>query len=140
MQPLIPKQVNHNLLLLDLDHSAQSISCQTYISPNTICNIHKKHHPNLQKSTGECPKILSPIDLYHSTQLLTSGQVDTAPQLAHHFREIKKRSVSAQTVHHSLKSMGIRVIAKVKKPLLKPYHKRTRIDFADQYLHWAVED
>jgi len=47
IQPLTPKKVNHNLLLLDLNHSACSISHQTHISPNTICNIHKKYHPNL---------------------------------------------------------------------------------------------
>src|SRR5216683_2682507 len=84
MQPLTPEKVNHILLFLDLDHSACSISHQTHISPNTICNICKKHHPNLQKSTEGHPRILSPIDLCHSTQLLTSGQVDTAPQLPHH--------------------------------------------------------
>ncbi len=78
-----------------VNHSACSIYHQTHISPNTICNIHKKHHPNLQKSTRGHPKILSPIDLHHSTQLLTSGQVDTAPQLAHNLQEIKGRSVSA---------------------------------------------
>jgi hypothetical protein len=27
--------------------------------------------------------------------------------------------------------MGMRAIAKVKKPLLKPHHKRARIDFAE---------
>ena len=95
MQPLTPEKVNHILLLLYLNHSAHSIYHQTHISPNTICNIHKKHHPNLQKSTEGYPKILSPIDLHYSTQLLTSSQVDTGPQLAHNLQEIKGRSVSA---------------------------------------------
>jgi len=139
MQPLTPEKVNHILHLLDLNHSAHSIYHQTHISPNKVCNIRKKHHPNLQKSTGGCPKILSPIDLCHSTQLLTSGQVDTAPQLAHNLQEIKERSVSAQTVCCGLKSIGIKAIAKVKKPL-KPYHERARMDFAEQYLHWTVKD
>ncbi len=135
MQPLTPEKVNHILHLLDLNHSACFIYCQTHISPNTICNICKKHCPNLQKSTRGCPKILSPIDLCHSTQLLTSGQVDTAPQLAHNLQEIKGRSVSAQTMHHGLKSIGMKATAKVKKPLLKPHYKRARMDFAEQYLH-----
>ena len=34
----------------------------------------------------------------------------------------------------------MRAIAKVKKPLLKPHHKRARMDFAEKYLHWTVED
>ena len=63
MQPLTPEKVNHILLLLDLSHSAYSISYQTHISPNTICNMHKKRHPNLQKSTEGCTKILSPTVL-----------------------------------------------------------------------------
>jgi hypothetical protein len=36
--------------------------------------------------------------------------------------------------------MGMRAVAKVKMPLLKPYHKRARMDFAVKYLHWTVED
>jgi len=43
-------------------------------------------------------------------------------------------------VHHGLKSIGIKATAKVKKPLFKPYHKRARMDFAEQYLHWTVKD
>jgi hypothetical protein len=66
--------------------------------------------------------------------------VDTAPQLAYHLQELKGRPVSAQIVHHSLRLMGMRAIAKVKKPLLKPHHKRARMDFAEKYLHWTVED
>jgi len=140
MQPLTPEKVNHILLLLDSNHSAQSIHYQTHISPSAICKIHKKYCPNLQKSTGGHPKILSSIDLCHSARLLTSGQVDTAPQLAHKLQEIKGRSVSTQTVHHGLKSIGMKAIVKVKKPLLKLHHKRARMDFAEQYLHWTVED
>ena len=34
----------------------------------------------------------------------------------------------------------MKAITKVKKPLLKPHHKRARMDFAEQYLHWTVED
>jgi len=36
--------------------------------------------------------------------------------------------------------MDIRAVAKVKKPLLKPHHKRARMDFVEKYLHWTVED
>ena len=140
MKPLTPEQVNHILLLLDLNHSAHHIHRQTGISPNTISNIRKKYCPNLQKSTGGHPKILSSIDLRHGAQLLTSGQVDTAPQLAHCLQKIKGRSISAQTVRCGLKSIGMKAIAKVKKPLLKLRHKRARMEFAEQYLHWTVED
>jgi hypothetical protein len=31
--------------------------------------------------------------------------------------------------------MGMRAVAKVKKPLLKLHHKRARMDFAEKYLH-----
>ncbi len=43
-------------------------------------------------------------------------------------------------MHHGLKSIGIKATAKIKKPLLKPYYKRARMDFAEQYLHWTFED
>jgi hypothetical protein len=36
--------------------------------------------------------------------------------------------------------MGMRAVAKVKKPLLKLHHKREKMDFAEKYLHWTVED
>jgi hypothetical protein len=29
---------------------------------------------------------------------------------------------------------------KLKKPLLKLHHKRARMEFSEQYLHWTVED
>jgi len=38
-------------------------------------------------------------------------------------------------VHCGLKLIGIKAIAKVKKPLLNPYYKRARIDFTEQYLY-----
>ena len=140
MHSLTPEKLNHILLLLDLNHSSRSIQSQTHISHTTICKIRKEHRPNLQKSSGGCPKILSPIDLCHSVRLLTSGQVDTAPKLAQKLQEIKGRPVSAQTMCRSLKSMGLKAVAKVKKPLLKPHHRRARMHFAEQYLDWTVED
>ena len=135
MKPLTSKQVNYILILLDLNHSAASIHCQTHISVSKICKLYKKHYPNLLISKGGCLKILSLLDLCYSTQFLSSGQVDTAPQLAHHLQELKGRPVSAQTVCHSLRLIGMRAVAKVKKPLLKPHHKRARMDFTEKYLH-----
>jgi hypothetical protein len=140
MKSLTSEQVNHILVLLDLNHSAASIHRQTHISVSKICKLRKEHRPNLLMSKGGHPKILSLLDLRHSTRLLSSGQVDTAPQLAHHLQELKGRPVSAQTVCHSLRLMGMRAVAKVKKPLLKPHHKRARMEFAEKYLHWTMED
>ena len=149
MKPLTPKQVNHNLLL-DLNHSDCHIHCQTGISPNTISNIHKKYCPNLQKSTGGCSKILSSVNLCHGAWLLTFGQVDTAPQLAHCLQEIKGRSISIQTVHCGFKSIGIkchrqatvshrfqigfRILTPVRLVLLRTYH----LKWPSQVITWRV--
>jgi hypothetical protein len=140
MKPLSTEQVNHILLLLDLGHSGHSIHHQTGISVSKVSQLRKEHRPHLQKSTGGCPKILSDMDLRHSTRLLTSGQVDNAPQLARRLQEIKGRPISAQTVRRGLKSVGMKAVVKVKKPLLKAHHKRARKEFAERYLHWTVED
>jgi hypothetical protein len=67
MKPLTSEQVNHILVLLDLNHSAASIHHQTHISVSKICKLCKEHHPNLLISKGGCPKILSLLDLCHST-------------------------------------------------------------------------
>ena len=140
MHPLSPEKVNHILLLIDLGHSAHSIHCQTGISVSKVSKLHKEHCPNQGNSTGGCPRILSPLDLHHSTCLLSSGKADTAPQLAHHLQQIKSTPVSAQTVCCALKKLGMRAVAKVKKPLLKPHHIKARMEFAEKHLDWTVED
>ena len=62
MQPLIPENVNHILLLLDLNHFAHSIYCQTHISPSAICKICKKNTTQPYKNPLEdAPKSSLPL-------------------------------------------------------------------------------
>ena len=50
------------------------------------------------------------------------------------------KHVDASTIRKILKQEGLKAIAKVKKPYLKPQHKRHRLEFANEYKYWTVED
>jgi len=72
--------------------------------------------------------------------LITSGQVDTAVQVAKVLRDTADMDVSAQTIRRGLKKVGLKAGAKSKKPLLSARHKRARLDFAVAHCYWTVED
>lgn len=72
--------------------------------------------------------------------MVTSGQAETAVQLARDLRDTTGVEVSDDTVRRALKQAGLKAAEKKKKPRLLPTHKRRRLEFARKYQHWTVED
>jgi hypothetical protein len=58
--------------------------------------------------------------------VLSQDKVDSALQMAKALQNVTNQSIPAQTVHHHLKSKGMRAVVKRKRPLLKPHHRRAR--------------
>ena len=68
------------------------------------------------------------------------GKVDNAVQMAKTLQNVTNQSISTQTVRRHLKSKGMRPVVKRKRPLLKPHHKKARMEFAERHLEWTIED
>jgi uncharacterized sporulation protein YeaH/YhbH (DUF444 family) len=68
------------------------------------------------------------------------GKVDNAVLMAKALQNVTNQSISAQTVRRQLKSKGMRAVVKRKRPLLKPHHRRARMEFAERHLEWTIED
>jgi len=82
MKSLSPAQHNHVLSLLDAGQSACQISSKTGLHNSTISQLHSKHHPHLQKSSGGCPSKLSSADVHFAQCLITTRKAENAVQIA----------------------------------------------------------
>ena len=69
-----------------------------------------------------------------------SGRADNAVQVANQLRNDSIANVSASTVRHTLRQLGMRAVIKKKRPRLLARHKRDRLNFARRYQHWTVDD
>jgi transposase len=140
MKPLSPYQVQYVISLLQAGHSVRHIARAASRSVGTVTNIRKKYLSDLPKSFGGRPTKLSNHDIRHATRLLGSGEAETAPQVAKRLEEIKDITISPQTVRNFLKRAGLKAVGKKKRPYLKHSHRKARMDFAEKYQHWTVED
>jgi len=140
MRTLSLASQNHILSLLDAGHSATQIASNTGYSLGTVSKLRSKHRSHLSKSLGGRPPKLSSANIRHAQRLISSGKADTAVDVTKALKNITNQSLSAQTVHRSLKAAGLKAVAKKKKPFLSKRHKKERMDFALAHQDWTVED
>ena len=67
-------------------------------------------------------------------------KVDNAVEVTKSLEDVTNQSISSQTVRHSLHKAGIRPVVKKKHPLLKPSHRRERLDWAERHKEYTLED
>ena len=140
MKPLSSNQINYIISLLQAGHSVHDIAQAAHRSMGAISKISQKYLSDLSKSSEGCSPMLNDHDMCYVTHLLTSGEVDTAPQLAKRLEALKDTTISAQTIRNYLGAAGLKAITKKKRPYLKPGHHRARMNFAKKHLYWTVED
>src|SRR6266436_5390916 len=131
---------NTILTMLDAGHSAHSISSTTGVHTSTITKLHSKEHSRLQKSSGGCPKKLSPANIYHAVHLITSQKAENAVQVTKALSNITNQSLSPSTVRLHLKKAGMKAVVKAKRPFLKAKHRKAHLDFANAHKDWTVDD
>jgi hypothetical protein len=68
------------------------------------------------------------------------GKVDNAVEATKALLKITNTSISYQTVRCQLKARGMKAVVKRKRPLLKPHHRKARMEFAERHLEWTIED
>jgi isopentenyl diphosphate isomerase/L-lactate dehydrogenase-like FMN-dependent dehydrogenase len=72
--------------------------------------------------------------------MIRTGKAANAVQAAKHLNSVIDSTVSVQTIRNVLKEDGLKAYVKKKKPLLTTRHKKARLQFAQKYSEWTVED
>ena len=82
MRPLSVDNLN---IVISRHHSSQTtcqISSSTGFSIGTISKVHSEHFSDIPKSPGGYPVKLSPANVCHAVNFITSGKAETAVQVS----------------------------------------------------------
>ena len=139
------KQVSQQVIaevvyLLHNGHSYTQIAAQLQLSKTSICRIKQRYLPDLAHSKGGRPKLLDERKVRMMVRQITSGQLDTAVDVAKRVKQVEDTEISADTVRRALKKAGMKAAVKQKKPFLRPQHIRARLAFAQRHKYWTVDD
>lgn len=126
--------------LLLSGHSARQISSILGLSLATISRIRNERCPDLPRSPGGRPCLLTPSDMRLAIRYISSGKADTAVQVHKLLQDATNMTLSVSTLRANLKSAGLKSAPKVKRAFLSPRHRRERLNFAYSHLHWTVDD
>lgn len=140
MHKITTALTNRVLALLDSGTSGAKISQELSLGLGTISRIRSQHRSYLPKSSGGRPVKLSSANIDYARRVIRMGKVDNAVQVAKALQDVTNQPISAQTIRRQLKSKGMRPVVKRKRPLLKPHHRRARMEFAERHLEWTIED
>jgi hypothetical protein len=112
------------------------VAKELFVSESMVSKTRTLYIPDLPKSRGGRPRIVSDTTSRLATCLITSGQADTAPQL----QKLLPVTACTQTIRNVLKREGLKAAVKRKKPALKPRHIRDRLEFAMRHRYWIMDD
>ena len=140
MRKLSSSQTEHILFLLDSGMSATAIQRQTHVSLGAISKIRSDHRPTLSKSSGGRPPLLTSSSINYAKRMIHTGKAENAVQAAGLVQGWSSTSFSTQTLRRGLKRSGMVPVVKKKRPLLKPHHRKARLEFAERHQEWTVED
>src|SRR6201996_5913465 len=140
MRPLSSAQKNTILTMLDAGQSTCSISATTGVHPSTISTLCSKERSGLQKSTGGCPKKLSPSNICHAIHLISTQRAENAVQVTKTRSNIINQPLSPSTTCFHLKKAGMKAVVKIKCPLLSARHHKACLDFAHAHKDWTLDD
>lgn len=137
----LPAQTEDRIVyLLQSGKSGVQIEQITGVSTGKISAIRKARCPDLPKSSGGRPSLLSDYDNRLIVRSITSGKVNTATQAKKVLQDATNKSVSASTIRRSLKKAGMKGKVKPNKPLLSKKHQRNRLKFAERHMEWTPDD
>ena len=100
----------------------------------------RKSVPTFKSTKGGRPSKLSSTTLHHAHCLISTGQADTAVDVARILQNTQDQHCSTETIHCGLKKSGLRAAPKKKCPLLSFNHKKARMDFALAHENWTIDD
>ena len=83
---------------------------------------------------------LSLTDQRRIVNQIATGKLDNAVKVTNYINTIIQKPICPQTVRNALKRNHLKVVVKLKKPLLKARHRQRRLKFALYYQNWTIED
>lgn len=140
MHHLSTSQVQNIISQLKAGHSTRQIALKIGVSHSSVSRVRDQHCSDLSLPSPGRPKKLSVRDVNHGIRQIMSKKVDNATEVAKTLQDITNQPLSAQTVRRELKKAGMKAVVKKRKPLLKPRHKRARLQWAEVHKHWTLED
>ena len=118
MRPFSVDKLNIVISRLYSGQMTCQLSSSTGFSIGTISKIHSEHFSDLSKFSGGYPVKLSPANICHGVNFITSGRAETAVQVSKALEHITNQPVTPQTVCRHLRRPGMKAVVKKKKPLL----------------------
>lgn len=137
----ISQEVRDKIIcLIDKGLSSRKIAEQLSVSRSTVDRVRAAARPDIEKIRPGRPAKLNSTDKRRLVRMVTTNKAETAVQLTQELHETTGTKVSERTVRRALEEAGLKATTKKKKPRLSQAHKRRRMDFAQRYQHWTVED
>ena len=94
------------LSLLAAGVSGHEISKETGVSIGAISKLRSEHYPNLPRSSGGRPCILSTANIDYARRMIKMGKIDNATQAAKALQDITNKPFSAHFLCQNLKEAG----------------------------------
>lgn len=140
MKPISENKRRQVISLLDQGLPHRQIVTQANVSLGTISSLCNQHSPGKAKPKGGRPVKLTEATKRLARRMILSGKVDTATKVAKKLKEDNIATVHAKTIRRTLRSQGLVAVTKKKKPRLTARHWQLRLEFANKYKDWTLED
>ena len=128
------------LALLHRGLSTRQAAKQVGVSKSMVSKVRKRQLQDTETSRGGRPSLLSTNQKRLIVRKITSGEYDTATEAKMMLSEEQNIKVHVNTVRNALREVGMKGVAKQKKPLLASRHIKARLEFAHKYKDWTVDD
>jgi transposase len=140
MRPIPLAQRDNILSLLSSGYSTRDIQKKTGVGRTTVSRISKEYQVDKENSVGGRPRKLSPADRCSVLIIVKTGKAANAVEATKQLNSTITTPVTVQTIRNVLKEDGLKAYVKKKKPLLTTRHRKARLEFAQKYSEWTVED
>jgi transposase len=131
---LIEEGYSYRLVALRLGNNVQ---------PSTIQRLKKKYDETSDvknRPVSGRPRLLTNRDERTVVRRIITNEYSTAIDVQKSLKTNEKLEVSTNTIRRVLKRNGFKARIKTKKPLLSKIHRKKRLEFANEYRMWSIED
>jgi hypothetical protein len=140
MRPITSSQTDNVLSLLQTSASFRQISAQTGVSKSKVASIAKEVYPDKENHKAGRPTKLSTTDQNAAIKQISTGRAKNAVEVAKNINPLLPQPVSIQTIRNTLHKADVDTTKKKKKPKLTAAHRKARLNFAEKYENWTLED
>jgi transposase len=124
--------------LLTTKLSFREISAEMGVSPSTVSNYSKKLNLRNDHTPSGPKKLFSPRSERQILKRFRDGTLTTATEAVDYAKNSLNIVSSAETIRRLIKSNGMKVYSRRKKPLLRRTHIQKRLAFARRHKNWTI--